>query len=132
MDIAITLPKHLWDKIVSGEKKFECRKRVPFNFMRAYDKVYVILKGTKDVAGYFSIEEFRYMFVEDVDQKLLDTLCIDRKWFDEYAKHYDELHFWKIRKNVHEFPVPKDRETFLNLAANPQSYVYCTPHEKPI
>ena len=128
MDIVITLPKNLWAAICSGEKEFECRKRIPRNFMRAYDKCWVILKGTTDVVGWFTIDEFlTCVDVEEIASHYLDKLCIDRAWFNEYAKHDDVLSLWKINRNVYELTYPQDRYQFLNVLNNPQSYAYCRP-----
>ena len=128
MDIAITLPKHLWKAICSGDKIYECRKRLPRNFMRVYDKCWVILKGTNDVAGYFYIDHFFYCInVEDIEKNFLDRLCVDKTWFERYAKRYDVLHLWKIGRPVYELTASHNRDEFLDIPANPQSYVYCRP-----
>ena len=56
MDIVITLPKVLWLKIVSGEKLVEMRKwYLPSHFNRQTDCIYVVLKGTRRVAGFFKV-----------------------------------------------------------------------------
>lgn len=128
MDIVITLPKNLWASICSGDKEYECRKRIPRNFMRDYDKCWVVLKGTKDVVGFIVIDQFETgVDVEDIADNYLDKLCIDKAWFDEYAKHYDVLSLWKIGRVVYELAIPRDREKLLGIISNPQSYCYCRP-----
>ena len=128
MDIVITLPKNLWQAICSGKKEYECRKRIPRNFMRACDKCWVVLKGTTDVVGWFTISEFlTCVDVEEIAKDYLDKLCIDREWFDAYAKHDDVLSLWKIGE-VFELTYSQDRYQMLNVTSNPQSYAYCRPN----
>jgi len=51
MNILITLPKNLLEKILSGEKKYEMRKCLPKNMKLGEDGFFVVEKGTdeKDV-----------------------------------------------------------------------------------
>ncbi len=129
MDIAITLPKNLWDKICSGEKQFECRKYIPRNFMRDYDKVWVIIKGTNKVAGFFKIDNFlTCVEVSEVAEKYLDKICIDKSWLEQYTRHEDVLQLWQIGSVLYELAIPQNREEFLDLLRNPQKYAYCRPN----
>lgn len=133
MDIAITLPKFLWEQICSGEKQYECRKSIPRNFFRDTDKVFVILKGSTDVVGWFEITRFlSCVEVDEVKEKYLNKLGIIEEWLDEYAKHEDVLQLWEINPVVYEFSKPQNRESFLGIRNNPQSYVYCHPEYKGI
>ncbi len=128
MDIAITLPQDLWDKICSGKKQFECRKRVPRNFMPAYDNVWVVIKGTNKVAGFFKIDTFlTCVEVSEVAEKYLDRICTDKSWLEQYARHEDVLQLWKIQSVVYLLAIPQDREEFLGHISNPQGYAYCRP-----
>ena len=49
MNVLITLPKHLLDKIISGEKKYEMRKCFPKNIKLGKDGFFVVEKGTNEV-----------------------------------------------------------------------------------
>lgn len=129
MDIAITLSKNLWDKICSGEKQYECRKRIPRNFMKNYDKVWIILKGTNKVVGFFNIDAFLTCIdVQEIKDNYLQKICVDKAWFDRYAEHEDVLHLWHISTIVFELAIPQDKENFLGLTDNPQCYAYCRPN----
>lgn len=129
MDIAITLPKNLWDKFCSGEKEYECRKRIPRNFMKSHDRVWVILKGTDKVLGFFNIEAFLTCIdLQEITNNYLNNICVDRAWFDRYAEHEDVLNLWQISTIVFELAFPQDRENFLGLTNNPQCYDYCRPN----
>ena len=126
MEIAITLPKHLWNKICSGEKKFECRKRIPRDFMCCCNKVWVVQKGTASVVGWFTVDEFlTFIDVEEIRDSYLDKICVDREWFDAYAKNEDTLCLWRIGHNVHKLSEPRDRDRFLDIHNNPQFFAYC-------
>lgn len=58
MDIAITLPKHLWQLILAGKKTIELRKNFPTYFLTRTHKVFVCEKGSNKVLGYFYIKRF--------------------------------------------------------------------------
>lgn len=49
MNIMITLPRDLIDKIISGEKLFEMRKCRPTNVNIGEDGFFVVEKGTNEV-----------------------------------------------------------------------------------
>ena len=128
MNIAITLPRNLWEKICSGEKQIECRKRIPRNFMPAYDLVWVIIKGTNKVVGALKINTFQTCVeVQEIARNYLDKICIDKTRLEQYAKHEDVLHLWHI-KETKKLAIPQDREKFLDIMANPQCYTYCRPN----
>lgn len=124
MSIAITLPEHLWKCIVSGQKTIELRKNFPKSFDFDYDMVYVILKGTKKVVGWFSVSEFEK--VTDVYRLISfppGTICVPPAWVRQYLQNADKCYLWHI-KEVHVFDDYKDTFLFLNIKSNPQSFVY--------
>ena len=57
MNILITLPKHLIDKIISGEKKFEMRKCLPKNMRLGEDGFFVVEKGTNEVRCWCRVDK---------------------------------------------------------------------------
>jgi hypothetical protein len=128
MNIAITLPKNLWDKICSGEKLYECRKQIPRNFLPGCDSVWVILKGTNKVVGFFKIDTFLTdVPVKEVAESYLDEICVEKTWLEQYAKQDDVLQLWRIQPVVYLAAIQQDREKFLGLSFNPQGYAYCQP-----
>lgn len=125
MDIAITLPRSLWDKIVSGEKTIELRKNFPKMFRVNSDKIYVILKGTKKIAGYFQVSSFEYFYAESVSDfdPILSKISVPRQWIIGYVGYSSAVYLWHIRY-VHPFVRLIERRSVWNIKTNPQSYVY--------
>lgn len=125
MDIVITLPQTLWKKIVSGEKSIELRKNFPKMFRVNSDKIYVILKGTTRVAGYFHVSSFEYFYAESISDfdPIIDKISIPKQWIINYVGYSSAVYLWHIR-NVHCFVKLINRRSVWNLKTNPQSYVY--------
>lgn len=125
MDIAITLPLDLWKKIVSGEKSIELRKNFPKMFRVNSNKIYVILKGTKQVAGFFQVSSFEYFYAESVRdfEPILAEISVPRQWIVNYVGYSSAVYLWHIRY-VHAFVRLIERRSVWNMKTNPQSYVY--------
>lgn len=98
MDIAITLPKDLWSKIVSGEKKVEMRKwDLPKHFDLKKDSIYVVLKGTRKVVGRFKVEDVKMYFTQWAAwRRFGDGLGISYKWFTQYWGNSFVMYFFVI------------------------------------
>ena len=125
MNIAITLPKNLWDKIVSGKKTIELRKHFPQSFNKNNDYVFVILKGTNKVVGALKIEDFEPEINSFVlaDKHIIKAICVDIDWIYQYIRHSTVVFLWKIHRTIVFSPARK-REEDLGLSKNPQSFVY--------
>lgn len=125
MDIAITLPKSLWDKIVSGEKSIELRKTRPYHFDIDFDRVYVVLKGSSDIVGYFNITEFVATTTSCLmtNHNWLRKIAVSQDWISNYVEGADFVRLWFIGKVV-QFKVPLSRTFTMKLKNNPQSYIY--------
>lgn len=125
MDIAITLPSALWDKIVSGDKTIELRKNFPKNFDVDVDKVYVILKGTTQIAGFFYVNSFEWFYAKSVRDfvPILHKISVPRQWVINYVGYSSAVYLWHIRE-VYTFPRPLDRSVVWNMYTNPQSFFY--------
>lgn len=122
--VIITLPKSLWEAIRKGEKTYECRKtypKIPVNTGR----VYVVIKGTHYVAGYFTISHI----VASDDAAFLwytrgSKLAIDEDWFVDYAASAKEyLYLWRINQ-VYSYEGRRDLQEYFNVKHNPQSFIY--------
>lgn len=122
MDIIITLPKGLWTKIVTGDKRVEMRKwNLPKHFDVTLDKVYVVLKGTKRVVGCFEIKRVRYILVKSVAWAVLgDKLGIDYERFDKYwgCNEIRDMYFFYIG-DTHVL----GRNRNIQVARAPQKYI---------
>lgn len=123
MDIAITLPKKLWEKIVSGEKVYELRKECPRRFTMGSNVVYVILKGTKDVVGYFTVLSMSPVRINDA-VRCNNLICADAGWIAKYLDYGNQKgYLWKVGDVNVFFPHSKNIVD-LHLKSNPQSFCY--------
>lgn len=125
MDIAITLPLDLWKKIVAGEKTIELRKNFPKEFDVVTDRVYVILKGTTLIAGYFVVSSFENFRVEGRSDfyPFLTQIAMPKQWIFDYWGYSPTVYFWHIRY-VNPFVNLVDRRSVWNIKTNPQSFFY--------
>lgn len=125
MDIAITLPLDLWKKIVSGEKSIELRKNFPKDFDVNTDRVYVIRKGTKLIAGYFRVISFEAVSAERIKYfgPILDKISVPRQWILKYVGYSSMVYLWHIG-DVVQFSKPINRDYYWKMQSNPQSFVY--------
>ena len=125
MDIAITLPLDLWKKIVAGEKTIELRKNFPKEFDVKTDRVYVILKGTTRIAGYFMVSSFEAFYAESINDlyPILTKIAVPKQWVIRYIGYASMVYFWHIRSVV-VYPKHVDRKYYWKMQTNPQSFVY--------
>lgn len=125
MDIAITLPVNLWNKIASGEKTIELRKNFPKDFDVFTDKVHVILKGTRMIPGYFCISSFERFYAESISDfdPILSKISVPKQWIINYVGYSSAVYLWHI-KNVHSYNEMQDRSCLGSMKSNPQSFVY--------
>ena len=124
MNIVITLPRSLWEKIKSGEKTVELRKSVPRLFDNATSKCFVVLKGTSEIVGYFKISQFTSCPLEHIDvNKMAKIAGIPPLWFRTYYTTSQVAHIWHISE-VYEYPSSSINLSRLWVTRNPQSYVY--------
>lgn len=120
MDIAITLPKDLWSKIVSGEKKAEMRKwDLPKHFNLKKDSIYVVLKGTRKVVGRFKVEDVDMFFLKECAwNKYGDGLGVSHEWFSKYWGDAFVMYFFVIG-NCRVF----DHRKVVEVTHAPQKYI---------
>ena len=119
--IAITLPRTLIDKIISGEKKIELRKNYPARegFIM---KVFVVEKGTRNVPITIMVQYMGRRSPMWIWRIHADELGISYGEFLRYAKDSKLLYPWYI------YNVSQNSRTFsiddLDIKKAPQSYVY--------
>lgn len=124
MDIVITLPKNLIEKILSGEKTVEVRTHRPKLFNLYRDIVYVVQKGTRRIVMNFTIEEFL-----DVDRDGLISLYnegivgVNYDWLMQYAANKKTFSIWCIgcMTSLDSIDLTLDK---MSVKAAPQSYAY--------
>lgn len=125
MDIAITLPRSLWNKIVSGEKAIELRKVFPKHFNAWRDRVYVVIKGLTVVVGYFYVECFMATSPSCLmDSRVwIEMIGVSKDWISDYVKGSELVYLWFIDKVV-SFHGEADRNFDMRLKNNPQCFTY--------
>lgn len=124
MDILITLPKDLIEKIISGEKTIEVRKRKPKFFNPFRDIVYVVEKGTKQIVLDFSISNFYYVGREDLMKDFnAGKIGIDYDWLERYMSDCKVFVKWEIGIITSLYGLNLNIER-LGVKKAPQSFVY--------
>lgn len=122
MDVLITLPKHLIEKILSGEKTIEMRKTFPKKLEVGHDGFFVVEKGTNNVRCWCRVSHFaKHIMMTVLLRKYQPQICVPDEYILKYAPPPKFAHFWFISE-VRElnFVIPD----FWNIHSNPQSFVY--------
>ncbi len=132
--VIITLSLQQWEEIYAGRKLFELRKSIP-RIHPFSGRVYVVIKGTSIVPGYFTLSGI----VGSDDTDFLWEYCggylgISKDWYQRYAstmRHF--LYAWEI-ESVYKYNCPLNIKTHFGIERNPQSFVYTTaePNETTI
>ena len=122
MNILITLPKNLLEKIISGEKKFEMRKCLPKNMKIGEDGFFAVEKGTDDVRCWCRVDEVRETYIDHYSAGwFASRLCVTEEYIEKYAKS-EKVYLWEIGKVV-EFE--RLNRNWLFVGRNPQQFAYC-------
>ena len=126
MNIVITLPKDLIEKIISGKKKYEMRKCLPKSMKIGVDGFFVIEKGTDNVRCWCRVDGVQKVFFDYFHTKLFaPRLCVSESYIMEYAfgksVYMKSVYLWKIGK-VKTFEHLKREELLVDR--NPQSFAY--------
>lgn len=121
MNVLITLPKHLIDKIISGEKKYEMRKCLPKYMRIGEDGFFVVEKGTDKIRCWCGVYRAIKGFASDYSAAYFAPyLCVPQAYIRRYAKD-KMVYLWKIGK-VKTFTGLK-RDPLL-IKRNPQNFAY--------
>lgn len=122
MNILITLPKFLIEKINSGEKKFEMRKCLPKLMQVGEDGFYVVEKGTDNIRCWCRVDECKETYVDHFNIWTLScNLCVPIGYIKKYANGKN-VYLWRIGM-VKVFEHLSRKE--LNIDRNPQQFTYC-------
>ena len=122
MNILITLPKNLIDKIISSKKKFEMRKCFPKYMIIGYDGFFVVEKGTNFIRCWCRVDD---VLKTKIDDHCAAWLAFDLRVSASYIKNYageKEVYLWKIGKVV---KFEKLCRSLLLVDRNPQQFAYC-------
>lgn len=122
MDVLITLPKHLIEKILSGEKTIEMRKNFPKKLEVGHDGFYVIEKGTNNVRCWCRISDTaEHIMLPVILSKYQPKICVSKEYILKYAPPPKHVHFWFISEVIEFSGINRDK---LGIHKNPQSYAY--------
>lgn len=121
MNVVITLPRDLIDKIINGRKWYEMRKSFPYRF-RDGDGVFVIEKGTDIVRCFFRVIDFIPI---DPDFAFLhaERLGVSAEYVKNYVKNAKRVYLWRIG---HVTALSNWKRSKLGIDNNPQSFAYTT------
>lgn len=124
MNVVITLPVNLIAEILEGRKVFEIRSKIPQNFDKKRDVVYVVQKGTKKVILYFTIIDFNsYSDLRGMAGYVAKKAAVLTGWLKTYAEGKEKIHAWVIGCYC---KLTDSSEVYqqLGITSNPQSFVY--------
>lgn len=124
MNIIITLPINLIEKIEDGEKTIELRKNCPSNFHPQKDVVYICEKGKKNVVGYMVVSHIVHAtnWLKTWEDFGSD-IGVPFDWYFEYAADAEKLYLYFIEKFV-RFDRPLGLLPYFLKCTPPQSYTY--------
>lgn len=123
MNILITLPKHLLEKITSGEKQFEMRKTLPRYMKIGEDGFFVVEKGTDEVRCWCRVDEaMEVVMTERLAIEYARFLCVTPEYIIKYAPVGTKVYMWGIGKVKKLQDLCRDS---LIVDKNPQSFAYC-------
>lgn len=122
MNILITLPKHLIDCIIRGEKLYEMRKCLPKHMRIGCDGFFTVEKGTSDVRCWCRVDDVRATFINHYNASwYVPNLCVDEEYIMRYAND-KKVYLWKIGKVIELSDLDRDS---LFVDKNPQQFSYC-------
>lgn len=122
MNILITLPKHLIDAILKGEKLYELRKSRPKNLIIGQDGFFAVEKGTSNVRCWCRIDDIFETSIDNGCVHLFASyLCVSKEFILKYVNG-KKPYIWVIGKVMRLEGL--DRSSLL-VDKNPQSYAYC-------
>ncbi len=111
-------PCHI-EKIFSGEKTYEYRKKIPSNLNK------IIVYATMPIKKIVAIIEVEQVISDTPNiiwQKTKKQSGISKDFFSSYFKYKKIAHAIKIR-NIYKLNVPQPLSV-LNIKNSPQSYMY--------
>ena len=122
MNILITLPKNLIEKIISGEKLYEMRKCLPKNMKIGEDGFFVVEKGTDDVRCWCRVDTVNKTYINNyLMDWYVSNLGVPAEYIEKYANG-KKVYLWKIGKVI----VLQDlTRGSLFVDKNPQQFAYC-------
>ena len=125
MNILITLPKNLIEKIISGEKRYEMRKCLPKHMKIGEDGFFVAEKGTDIVRCWCRVDKImtlNLVMTEKIAKGLSNDLCVSPQFILNYSRTGNDVRLWEIGKVIKLQDLCRDS---LFVDKNPQQFAYC-------
>ncbi len=107
-------------KILSGEKQYEYRKRIPVDIR------YLVVYETsplKKIVALIEIDSIIKDSPENIWSETYKHSGISEKFFFDYFKNNQIAYAIKFR-NVYQLPTPQDITRLKNITCAPQAYTY--------
>ena len=122
MNVILSIRPNFCNMILSGQKKYEYRKRV---FTRSHvDKIYIYAtKPICRIVGYFTMDKVIKESLFDMWQKTYRDSGITKEYFDAYFKNCNTAHAIKIGEVV-KLDNPIDPKKVINDFHAPQNFMY--------
>lgn len=122
MNILITLPKHLIDRIISSDKLYEMRKTLPKLMRIGEDGFFAVEKRSNKVRCWCRIDCIYGTFIDTNNASwFAERLCVNKEYIDRYAAG-KRIYLWKIGKVIELSDLNRDS---LYVDKNPQQFAYC-------
>lgn len=122
MNVLITLPKHLIDCIIRGEKTYEMRKSLPKLMKLGEDGFFAVEKGTSDVRCWCRVDAVSETYIDSYCAAFFARqLCVSDEYVLKYAAGKKVI-LWRIGKVIKLSHL--DRSS-LFVDRNPQQFAYC-------
>lgn len=118
--ILISIHPDFVDKIISGEKQYEFRKRFPDNIR------YMLIYTTSPVKKITAMVEIDYIIMgspANLWKKTRNKSGVTKSFFDMYFSGKKNAYAVKIKK-VYKLDNPIDLTDLKEINAAPQSYIY--------
>ena len=122
MNILITLPRELLEKIISGDKRYEMRKSKPKMMNIGEDGFFVVEKGTDEVRCWCRVDKVIETYLDHYSADLYASrLCVPEDYMERYANG-KKVYLWEIGKVIELQDLTRGS---LFVEKNPQQFAYC-------
>lgn len=122
MNVCITLPKHLIDQIIKGEKLYEMRKSIPKLMKIGQDGFFAVEKGTSNVRCWCRVDSVAWTWIDPFSSSwIISRLCVSEEYLMKYAGG-KKVCLWKIGKVIELSDLNRSS---LFVDKNPQQFAYC-------
>lgn len=124
MNIVITLPPHLVEAFIRGEKTAELRKSHPLYLKAGEDGFFIVTKGTRFVSCWCRVSEIKKLdknYTLTAEEK--QSLFVDDYWINKYRENRKPCYIWKTDKIKCFSPAITIDELMVDKA--PQQFAYC-------